>query len=57
MIQTIKNAMHALLFQTQLSPPYWVDALNVVVHLLNIIPFGGLESNSLHSVVSKIADL
>ncbi|CAA7060053.1 unnamed protein product [Microthlaspi erraticum] len=44
MIRTINNAIRALLFQAKLSPVYWVEALHVAVHILNILP-----SSSIHN--------
>lgn len=44
MIRTINNAIRALLFQAQLSPSYWVEALHVDVHLLNILPSSAIQN-------------
>nr|GEV14366.1 ribonuclease H-like domain-containing protein [Tanacetum cinerariifolium] len=38
MVRTINNLIQTLLFQANLPPPFWVEALNMVVHLLNILP-------------------
>lgn len=38
MIRTINNSIRSLLFQAHLTPGYWVEALNVAVHILNILP-------------------
>lgn len=36
MIRTINNSVRTLLFQARLPPSYWVEALHVVAHVLNI---------------------
>lgn len=38
MIRTINNSIRSLLFQAHLTPGYWVEALDVAVHVLNILP-------------------
>ncbi|GJS62446.1 ribonuclease H-like domain-containing protein [Tanacetum coccineum] len=38
MLHTINNLIRALLFQAHLPPSYWVEALNLAAHLLNILP-------------------
>lgn len=44
MIQTINNDVRALLFQAKLAPTYWVEALHVAVHVLNITPFSAIKN-------------
>lgn len=50
MIRTINNAIRALLFQAKLSPTYWVEALHVAVHLLNIIPSSAIQNRVPYSL-------
>ncbi|GJT12783.1 ribonuclease H-like domain-containing protein [Tanacetum coccineum] len=38
MLRTINNLIRTLLFQTHIPPSYWVETLNMVAHLLNILP-------------------
>lgn len=38
MIRTINNSVRTLLFQARLPPSYWVEALHVAAHVLNITP-------------------
>ncbi|GKA27172.1 ribonuclease H-like domain-containing protein, partial [Tanacetum coccineum] len=38
MLRTITNLIRTLLFQAHIPPSYWVDALNMIAHLLNILP-------------------
>ncbi|GJU08395.1 ribonuclease H-like domain-containing protein [Tanacetum coccineum] len=38
MLRTINNLIRTLLFQAHLPPSYWVEALNMAAHLLNILP-------------------
>lgn len=38
MIRAINNLIRTLLFQDHLPPIYWVEALNMATHLLNILP-------------------
>ncbi|GJT37091.1 ribonuclease H-like domain-containing protein [Tanacetum coccineum] len=38
MLRTINNLIRILLFQAHLPPSYWVEALNMAAHLLNILP-------------------
>ncbi|GJT07254.1 ribonuclease H-like domain-containing protein [Tanacetum coccineum] len=38
MVHTINNIIRTLLFQANLPPTFWVEALNIAVHLLNILP-------------------
>lgn len=44
MIRIINNAIRALLFQAQLAPSYWVEALHVAVHILNILPSTSIKN-------------
>lgn len=37
MIRTIKNAIWSIIFQAQMFPFYWVEALHVPVHIINIL--------------------
>ncbi|GJU18613.1 ribonuclease H-like domain-containing protein [Tanacetum coccineum] len=38
MVRTINNLIRTLLFQANLPPTFWVEALNMATHLLNILP-------------------
>lgn len=38
MIRTLNNAVRSLLFQAQLSPSYWVEALHTAAHIINLLP-------------------
>lgn len=44
MIRTINNAIRSLLFQAHMAPTYWVEALHVAVHILNILPSVAIKS-------------
>ncbi|GJU20387.1 ribonuclease H-like domain-containing protein [Tanacetum coccineum] len=37
-IRTVNNIIRTLLFQASLPPKYWVEALNMAVHVLNLLP-------------------
>lgn len=51
MIRTINNAIRALLFQAQLKPSYWAEALHVVAHLLNILPSSSIDHKTPFTVL------
>ena len=51
MIRTINNAIRTLLFQAQMSPSYWVEALHAAVHVLNILPSASINRNTPHSLL------
>lgn len=54
MIQTINNDVRALLFQAKLAPTYWVEALHVAVHVLNITSFFSYQkSDTIHPSLPK----
>ncbi|GJT82442.1 ribonuclease H-like domain-containing protein [Tanacetum coccineum] len=38
MVRTINNLIRTLLFQANLPPTFWVEALNMAIQLLNILP-------------------
>ncbi|GJR55106.1 ribonuclease H-like domain-containing protein [Tanacetum coccineum] len=38
MLRTINNLIRTLLFQAHIPLSYWVEALNIVAHLLNMLP-------------------
>ncbi|GJV61403.1 ribonuclease H-like domain-containing protein [Tanacetum coccineum] len=38
LLRTINNLIRTLLFQDRIPPSYWVEALNMAAHLLNILP-------------------
>jgi hypothetical protein len=37
-IRTTNNTVRSLLFHASVPPTFWVAALNMVTHLLNILP-------------------
>ncbi|GJS49663.1 ribonuclease H-like domain-containing protein [Tanacetum coccineum] len=43
MIRTINNVIHTLLFQAHLSPTFWVEALHMASHLLNLLPLSSIQ--------------
>ncbi|GJR29052.1 ribonuclease H-like domain-containing protein [Tanacetum coccineum] len=45
MVHTINNIVRTLLFQANLPPNFWVDALNMAVHLLNILPSTAIDND------------
>lgn len=51
MIRTINNAIRTLLAQAKLSPSYWVEALHVAVHLINILPSAAIQNQIPHTVL------
>ncbi|GKE05777.1 ribonuclease H-like domain-containing protein [Tanacetum coccineum] len=38
MLRTLNNITRTLLFQAHIPPSYWVEALNMAAHLLNVLP-------------------
>lgn len=48
MIRTINNAIRSLLFQAQMSPTYWVEALHVAAHIINILPSSSINHTTPH---------
>lgn len=46
MLRTINNIVRTLLFHAHLPPTYWVEALNMAVHLLNILPSIPLQNDT-----------
>ncbi|KAJ9567352.1 hypothetical protein OSB04_003318 [Centaurea solstitialis] len=45
-IRTINNVMRTLLFQASLPPNFWAEALNMTVHILNLLPTTTLSFQS-----------
>ncbi|GJW71580.1 ribonuclease H-like domain-containing protein [Tanacetum coccineum] len=45
MVRTINNLIRTLLFQANISPTFWVEALNMATHLLNILPSTAIANN------------
>ncbi|KAJ9539540.1 hypothetical protein OSB04_032273 [Centaurea solstitialis] len=45
-IRTINNVMRTLLFQASLPPTFWAEALNMTVHILNLLPTTTLSFQS-----------
>lgn len=55
MMRTINNVVPTLLFHAHLPPKYWVEALHMVKHLLNISPSIILNNDTpLHKLYKKI---
>lgn len=44
MIRTVNNTIRCLLFQAKLSGVYWVEALHVAVHTLNMLPYSSIQN-------------
>ncbi|GKC19796.1 ribonuclease H-like domain-containing protein [Tanacetum coccineum] len=44
MLRTINNLIRTLLFQAHIPPSYWVEALNMAAHLLNILPSTAIKN-------------
>lgn len=53
MVRTLNNAIQTLLFQSHLSPTYWVEALHVAAHVLNILPSSAIGNESPHFLLLK----
>lgn len=51
MIRTITNMIRSILFQANCPPTYWVEALNVATHNLNILPTKTLNLFTPHEVL------
>ncbi|GJY55513.1 ribonuclease H-like domain-containing protein [Tanacetum coccineum] len=45
MIRTINNLIRTLLFQANLPPNYWLEALNMAVYILNILPSRAIDND------------
>ncbi|XP_071695889.1 uncharacterized protein [Rutidosis leptorrhynchoides] len=43
MVRTINNLIRTFLFQAHLPPTYWVEALHMAAHLLNILPSSAIN--------------
>ncbi|GJV46170.1 ribonuclease H-like domain-containing protein [Tanacetum coccineum] len=44
MLRTINNLIRTLLFQANIPPSYWVEALNMAAYLLNILPSTAIKN-------------
>ncbi|KAJ9566937.1 hypothetical protein OSB04_002903 [Centaurea solstitialis] len=44
MIRTINNVIRTLLFHAHLPPTYWVEALHMATHLLNLTPSTSIQN-------------
>src|SRR5690606_12977688 len=51
MIRTLNNVIRALLFQAQMSPTFWAEALHVVVHITNILPSSSIDHNTPYTLL------
>lgn len=51
MIRTINNSIRCLLFQAHLSSSYWVEALHISVHILNILPSSSVQNRVPFSIL------
>ncbi|GKD98763.1 ribonuclease H-like domain-containing protein, partial [Tanacetum coccineum] len=45
MVRTINNVIRTLLFQVNLPPTFWVEALNMAIQLLNILPLTAIAND------------
>lgn len=48
MLRTINNIVCTLLFHFHLPPLFWVEALHMACHLLNILPFTTIKNTTPH---------
>ncbi|WVZ89823.1 hypothetical protein U9M48_036181, partial [Paspalum notatum var. saurae] len=48
MIRSINNIIRSLLFQAAMPPSYWVEALSMSTHLLNLLPTKTLHLSTSH---------
>ncbi|KAJ9546350.1 hypothetical protein OSB04_018893 [Centaurea solstitialis] len=48
MLRTINNTVRTLLFHAHLPPTYWVEALHMATHLLNILPSTTINLDTPH---------
>lgn len=46
MIRTINNAVRSLLFQAQLPNSFWVEALHIAFHILNLLPWKTIQNRT-----------
>ncbi|KAJ9553553.1 hypothetical protein OSB04_017598 [Centaurea solstitialis] len=54
MLRIINNVVRTLLFQAHLPPTYWVEALHMASHLLNILPSTALHHDTpFHKLFDK----
>ncbi|GKB27736.1 ribonuclease H-like domain-containing protein [Tanacetum coccineum] len=49
MLCTINNLIRTLLFQAHMPPIYWVEALHMAAHLLNILPSTAIQNATPHT--------
>ncbi|GKC77175.1 ribonuclease H-like domain-containing protein [Tanacetum coccineum] len=49
MVRTINNLIRTLLFQANLPPTFWVEALNMATHLLNTLPSTAIANDILYT--------
>ncbi|GKC78336.1 ribonuclease H-like domain-containing protein [Tanacetum coccineum] len=45
MVRTLNNLIRTLLFQANLPPTFWVEALNMATHSLNILPSTSIDND------------
>lgn len=57
MIRTINNTICSLLFQAQLPPSYWVEALHAATYLLNILPSSDINTKFPFSILFNKAPI
>ena len=48
MLRTINNIIRTLLFHAHIPPTYWVEALYMATHLLNILPSTSIKNETPH---------
>ncbi|VFQ62925.1 unnamed protein product [Cuscuta campestris] len=52
-IRTLNNTVRTLLFQANLPPHFWVEALHMATHLFNILPTTTLNNRTPHEVLYR----
>ena len=50
MLRTINNVVRTLLFHSHLPPTYWVEAIHMASHLLNLLPSKAINDETPTSV-------
>ncbi|VFQ80258.1 unnamed protein product, partial [Cuscuta campestris] len=52
-IRTLNNTIRTLLFQANLPPEFWVEALHMATHLFNILPTTTLNNRTPHEALYR----
>lgn len=53
MIRTITNMIRSLLFQAHFPPEFWVEALHLTTHLINILPSKSVHNLTPHEALHR----